>query len=215
MPRHGDEDGPEPAPAEASDFVGWTLDPQNWSRLSTAVESALPEDVRQSLGRPRSADSGRAARMPRHGDDGARGASSDLYVPIAPDSLIKWRSGAAENWSHWRRLSAAVPADMRESFIELRDKPDARVRTGTAAAHALGGVALYAVIYFAMGALYFGDWVAERCGTQHQDVDIKFISETFVGALPGLARSVLLVVPASRHSTGPISDAHAMVTSMM
>ena len=49
MPRHGDEDEPEPAPAEASDFVGWTLDPQNWGRLSTAVESALPEDVRQSL----------------------------------------------------------------------------------------------------------------------------------------------------------------------
>eukprot|EP01045_Picozoa_sp_COSAG04_P026861 COSAG04_NODE_3817_length_2498_cov_49.315364_2_plen_93_part_01 len=47
MPRHGDED--EPEPAEASDFVGWTLDPQNWGRLSTAVESALPEDVRQSL----------------------------------------------------------------------------------------------------------------------------------------------------------------------
>ena len=43
MPRHGDEDAPEPA--EAADFVGWTLDPQNWGRLSTAVESALPEYI--------------------------------------------------------------------------------------------------------------------------------------------------------------------------
>ena len=101
MPRHGDEGGapagaPEPG---AEPAVSRPASPER-SR-SDEMEPEQPEPAGPAP-RPESEPGPgvEQPQLPRHGDDG----HAPAHVPIAHDSLVAWRSGAAVNWS---RLSAA------------------------------------------------------------------------------------------------------------
>jgi hypothetical protein len=107
--------------------------------------------------------------------------------PVAPDVLgVGMGKGAVE----------LLPEDLRESYAQVRRKPgSALVRACrwlvVVAAYLLAGVGMW----WAMYELYFGNAQRLRCAGALEDT-ARHDMETFIGALPAQARTMLLTAVA-------------------
>ena len=144
--------------------------------------------------------------MPRHGDDEpAPVARPEPEADPEPAEL-----------GSWRRLSGVVPKDVRESMAELRE-PGGLGRAARWLLVALVYSALGVGLWLAMLELYFGGEMAMQCDAVLQS-ETDYVVDTAVGALPGLARSVLLIVPATwlcRKITGYTSDEPGLARALL
>ena len=132
--------------------------------------------------------------MPRHDDAPAEVPLLEREAPLLNRAFFP--------------VSFALPADLRASVAELR-RPGGALRLGrwlaVAAAYALAGAALC----YAMDALYFGEGRLRCDGRADGDGSRRDI-ETFIGAVPAQARTMILVgaaVTVCRTVTGARSGA--------
>ena len=167
MPRHGDEGG---APAGA---------PEPGAEPAFS-RPASPERSRSDGMEPEQ-------RQPQAGPEPEPEPQSD-DLAVLRGGLQSWRTDSQRNWS---RLSAAVvPDDVRQSLAELRE-PGGLGRAARWLFVIVVYSALGAGLWYGMRELYFGsaeaDCQSADWDREHDDV------ETFVGALPAQARTLLLV----------------------